>query len=283
MIVLYNEDDPKEKRDGYFEYLLTPFTEPGELFGFYDLGKLERDKIIARDERGMMQQAVVVYLDEVFNGSSAILNSILTFINERFFHDRGERKAVALECLFAATNKVPETPELRAIFDRFALRCTVKNVGQGQQVESQLTEISRLLNAGWIETYGTHGKPRQLASLLANMTKFRGAVSKLTDSKQLQPVQAPTDEFYRRLTALVSWARQYDLSQMSNRRLVKMLHIMLIHAIYRSVCKTPTANRIPGSVTLGKAELELVSRYFLDRYDEELAQLMERQAFLDRT
>ena len=282
LIGLYNEDNPKEKRDGYFEYLLTPFTEPGELFGFYDLSRLQSQGLV-RDERGMMQQATVVYLDEVFNGSSAILNSTLTFINERFFHDRGERKDVALQCLFATTNQVPESPELRAIFDRFVLRCTVKNVGQGQQVESRLPEISRLLNAGWVETYGTHAKTRQLTGLLPSMAKFRSAVKQLTDNKQLQPVKTPSDEFYRGLTFFVNEARRYGLSQMSNRRLVKMLHIMLIHAIYRSVCETPVANRIPGSVTLGKAELQLVTRYFLDRYDEELAQLMEGQAFHDRT
>ena len=106
----------------YFEYLLTPFTEPSELFGFYDIPSLQEGKP-RRLEKGMMQNAKVVYLDEVFNGSSAVLNSILTFMNERKFHERGTSKKVAMEYMFGATNDVPETGTLKAIFDRFLIRC----------------------------------------------------------------------------------------------------------------------------------------------------------------
>ena len=66
----------------YFEYLLTPFTEPGELFGFFDIGKLfdahGRSVGLERLHEGMMQHAEIIFLDEVFNASSAILNSLLT-------------------------------------------------------------------------------------------------------------------------------------------------------------------------------------------------------------
>ncbi len=71
-----------------------------------------------RADEGMMQNARVVYLDEVFNGSYAILNSIIAFMNERVFHDRGDIKPVAMECLFSATNQIPETSDMRAIFVR---------------------------------------------------------------------------------------------------------------------------------------------------------------------
>ena len=125
LIGLMDESD-SNNRD-YFEYLLTPFTEPGELFGYYDISKATKGTL-ERMDKGMIQHARVVYLDEVFNGSSAILNSILAFMNERIFHDRGERKPVALQCLFAATNRIPETPVLSAFFDRFLLRCKVENV-----------------------------------------------------------------------------------------------------------------------------------------------------------
>ena len=67
----------------YFEYLLTPFTEPGELFGFYDPSKLTKDGTLERIHAdSMMQSAHVVFLDEVFKGSSAILNALLSFMNE---------------------------------------------------------------------------------------------------------------------------------------------------------------------------------------------------------
>ena len=72
--------ETEEKDEKYFEYLLTQFTEPSELFGYYDMGKLlGKEHIMSRADAGMMQKAEVVFLDEVFNASSAILNSLLTF------------------------------------------------------------------------------------------------------------------------------------------------------------------------------------------------------------
>ena len=113
----------------YFEYLLTPFTEPGELFGFYDPSKLTKEGTLERIHAdSMMQSAHVVFLDEVFKGSSAILNALLSFMNERAFYDRGRRHSVPLQCLFAATNELPDSDELQAIWDRFTLRCRVDNV-----------------------------------------------------------------------------------------------------------------------------------------------------------
>ena len=116
----------------YFEYLLTPFTEPGELFGYYDIRAFMQGGSarqvegaaaqLTRMDTGMLQGAGVVYLDEVFNGSSAILNSLLAFTNERKFHDRGTLVEAQWQCIFAATNDIPETAELRAIYDRFTLR-----------------------------------------------------------------------------------------------------------------------------------------------------------------
>src|SRR5262245_5404864 len=144
---------PVKAHDDYFEYLLTQFTEPGELFGFYDLAALQGDPVtrrapeLRRDDQGMMQHAKIVFLDEVFNASSAILNSLLAFMNERKFHDRGRTTPVALECLFGATNDVPTSPELRAFFDRFLLRAWVDVVPEDQAM------IHDLLSAGWRETH----------------------------------------------------------------------------------------------------------------------------------
>src|SRR5215510_3790108 len=133
----------------YFEYLLTPFTEPGELFGFYDPSKLTREGRLERIHAdSMMQSAHVVFLDEVFKGSSAILNALLSFMNERAFYDRGRRHSVPLQCLFAATNEVPDSDELQAIWDRFTLRCRVENVAADRG------RIQELLTKAWPLTYG---------------------------------------------------------------------------------------------------------------------------------
>ena len=262
LIGLLMEDDPTVSHNLYFEYLLTPFTEPGELFGFYDIEKAVRGGRLERPTQGMMQHARVVYLDEVFNGSSAILNSLLAFMNERIFHDRNERRKVAMQCLFAATNRVPETPELRALFDRFLLRCHVHNA------ESKVEKISGLLYKGWHETYSLHPAQKDFTGLLEKMEFFRQRVIQYTTAGYLKP--ETTHEFYKILTRQVHMARQYDLSEMSNRRLVKLIHLMLVHRIYEAVRN----NELDKELFLGPSQLELLPSYILDRADEEIVQKM---------
>lgn len=256
---LLDEDDPSKDHKDYFEYLLTPFTEPGELFGFYDIRSAMEQKELKRMDTGMMQHARVVYLDEVFNGSSAILNSLLAFLNERVFHDRSERHPVALECLFAATNHIPETPELRAVFDRLLLRCHMYNVG------STPVELGGLLHKGWKETFSSQPKYKEFNRLLSELARFRETVKSVTAKGHLSAEE--TGDFYKGLTQLVQYVRQYELSDMSNRRLVKMLHVMLIHRVYLAACREEFKQE--KDIDLGPEQLELLPLYFLDRHDEE--------------
>ncbi|HSR49456.1 MAG TPA: AAA family ATPase [Acidobacteriota bacterium] len=262
--------DPQNRTQAgeYFEYLLTPFTEPGELFGFYDVGKAMREQTLQRDEEGMMQKARVVYLDEVFNGSSAILNSILTFLNERIFHDRGRRREVNMEVLFASTNEVPQSAELQAVFDRFLLRSHVHNVLARPQ------PIGRLLEAGWVETYAPHGAVASFKGVLEDMRRLRHDLSQATDEGALRPDREHA--FYRHLAQFVEDAREYGLSQMSNRRLVKMSYIMLLHRIYEAV-RGGEVEESEG-LHLRSEELTLFFRYFLDFPDPERSKTMQRAA-----
>src|SRR6478735_9690327 len=94
----------------YFEYLLTRFTEPSEILGPIDINELRSGRYLRR-EQGKLPTARLVFLDEVFKASSAILNSMLTVINERKFYQDGVPVPVRLKILFAATNEVPEHSE----------------------------------------------------------------------------------------------------------------------------------------------------------------------------
>lgn len=73
-------------------------------------------------------QAEVAFIDEVFKANSAILNTLLTILNERLFDNGKQRLPVPLLCLVAASNELPESEELDALYDRFLLRTTVKQV-----------------------------------------------------------------------------------------------------------------------------------------------------------
>ncbi len=124
-----------------FDYLLTRFTEPSELFGPFDLRKLREGELVTNTD-GMLPEADFVFLDELLNANSAILNSLLMALNERIF--RRGRETVRLPMLLAvgASNRLPEDDALAALFDRFLLRVTCNNV-PGEQ-------LNRVLEAGWM-------------------------------------------------------------------------------------------------------------------------------------
>ena len=113
----------------YFQWLLTRFTTPEELFGAVSLRALEQDDY-RRLTTFKLPEAHVAFLDEVFKGSSSILNTILTLMNERRFHNGREVVAVPLLTLFAASNELPEDDELLALHDRFLLRFVVEYLSE---------------------------------------------------------------------------------------------------------------------------------------------------------
>ena len=108
----------------YFQWLLTRFTTPEELFGAVSLKALEADDY-RRLTTHKLPEAHIAFLDEIFKASSSILNTILTLMNERRFHNGREVAEVPLLTLFAASNELPEDDELLALHDRFLLRFVV--------------------------------------------------------------------------------------------------------------------------------------------------------------
>jgi len=118
----------------YFEYMLTRFTEPSEVLGPIDINLLREGRYVRR-ERGKLPTARLVFLDEIFKSNSAILNSLLTIINEKKFYQDGVPQAVRLKVLFAATNEIPEHSELGALKDRFCLKVACRSVQDDHFVE----------------------------------------------------------------------------------------------------------------------------------------------------
>ena len=111
----------------YFEYLLTRFTEPNELFGPVDIAAF-REGHYRRNTAGMLPEAEIVFLDEIFKSNSAILNALLTLLNERKFVSGSDTIECPLISVFGASNEVPTDETLGAIFDRFLLRVQSDNL-----------------------------------------------------------------------------------------------------------------------------------------------------------
>jgi len=111
----------------YFEYLLGKFSEPSEIFGPADLRKL-KEGILETATQGMLPEAEIAFLDEVFAGSTAILNSLLTLLNERTFRRGNTKMNCPLRVCIGATNAVPGDDALAAFADRFLIQVFVAPV-----------------------------------------------------------------------------------------------------------------------------------------------------------
>ena len=113
----------------YFERLLTRFTVPEELFGPLSIKGLEEDRY-ERLTAAYLPTASIAFLDEIFKANSAILNALLTLLNEREFDNGATRIRTPLVAVIGASNELPDGEELDALFDRFLLRLHVGPVSK---------------------------------------------------------------------------------------------------------------------------------------------------------
>lgn len=138
-----------------FEYLLTRFTEPNELFGPFDIRKLREGDLVTNTE-GMLPEASLVFLDELLNANSAILNSLLMALNEKIFRRGKETRALPALLFIGASNHLPEDEALQALFDRFLLRVHCDNVDPA--------DLEKVLQAGWKLEQSERATPAKISA-----------------------------------------------------------------------------------------------------------------------
>jgi MoxR-like ATPase len=159
-----------------FEYLLGRFTEPSEIFGPVDLRKL-RDGVVETETRGMLPEAEVAFLDEVFQGSTAILNTLLGILNERTFRRGHTQLACPLRVCVGASNALPDDEALAAFADRFLIRAFLEPV-PGPRLEE-------LLEGGW----GLARRPARAGASIAHLDRL-AAAARAADLSAVRPLVA---------------------------------------------------------------------------------------------
>ncbi|PYP82460.1 MAG: AAA family ATPase [Candidatus Angelobacter sp. Gp1-AA117] len=160
----------------YFEYLLGRFTEPNEIFGPVDLRKL-KEGVIETEVSGMLPEADIAFLDEIFQGSTAILNTLLGILNEREFRRGHTRIHCPLRVCVGASNALPEDESLAAFADRFLVRIFVEPIPDPM--------LEQLLDGGWkleqrpMERKATMADIDRLAAAArqSDMSRVRSALS----------------------------------------------------------------------------------------------------------
>jgi MoxR-like ATPase len=191
-----------------FDYLLTRFTEPSELFGPIDIERFQGGTYVV-NTAGMLPEAEIAFLDEVFQASSAILNTLLSVVHERIFHNGAQRTQVPLIALFGASNQLPDDPTLRAFSDRFVLRLEMTPVAD--------EHLGDLLERGWaLEQRRVTAAADDTAALLA--PEQLGALHRELAAVKLGPLQTQYQELARQLRA--------EGVELSDRRLVKGLKLI---------------------------------------------------------
>ncbi|WP_440133368.1 AAA family ATPase [Chitinophaga sancti] len=198
-----------------FEYLLTRFTEPNELFGPFDIRKLREGDLVTNTE-GMLPEASLVFLDELLNANSAILNSLLMALNEKIFRRGKETKALPALLFIGASNHLPEDEALQALFDRFLLRVHCDNVDPA--------DLEKVLQAGWkLEQSDSATPPRISADDVRTLQN-------ITTTIDLSGIRAA-------YITLIQQLRNAGI-QISDRRAVKLQRLIAASAV---LCKRNTA------------------------------------------
>lgn len=124
-----------------FEYLMSRFSTPDEIFGPVSISKLKDEDTYERITDGYLPTADVVFLDEIWKAGPAIQNSLLTVLNEKIFHNGKQDIQLPLKAVISASNELPAEGEgLEALWDRFLIRYVVQPINKKDNFISLISE-----------------------------------------------------------------------------------------------------------------------------------------------
>ncbi|MBF9003059.1 ATPase RavA domain-containing protein [Vibrio nitrifigilis] len=201
----------------YFEYLMTRFSTPEEVFGPLSIQELKDNGRYVRLTDGYLPSAQVVFLDEIWKAGPAILNTLLTVVNEKTFKNGSDVEKVPMRLLISASNELPEEDSgLDALYDRMLVRVFVNRIQDKQNFKSMLT-------------VGTTQEAQVPAELAISDDEY------FTWQQELQNLAISDDVFdklYRLKTALETQEERLPELYVSDRRWKKAVKLLKASAYF---------------------------------------------------
>lgn len=222
----------------YFEYLLGRFTEPNELFGPVDLKRL-KEGVVETATTGMLPEAEIAFLDEVFLGSTAILNTLLGILNERQFRRGRTLIECPLKVCVAAANQIPDDDSLAAFSDRFLVHYFVQPVPDSQ--------LETLLDQGW---KSDHSRPQSRVTI-EQLAALSGRAAE-TDMGSLNGLIADCVRLLRKENILLS-----------DRRIVKSQRLIAAAAVLDGRERPNAGDMWPFLYAIAESEDQISAREIL--------------------
>lgn len=241
----------------FFGYLLSPTTDPSELFGPVAISKLLKDEY-SRDVQGYLPSANIAFLDELFRGSSAVLNSLLTILNERTFNNGKTVIETPIQSIVAATNSFPQEEALQAFCDRFLFRPTVNPLK---------TPAAKRTLDNW--ALGLKDRPSVASKLsYADLSELQEVVKEVEASEEFLDSFAQVLDLLaargiaisdRRRVQILKFMRGWALVQGDERIYSEHLYGSLVHIVYQTpddiavieevlMQAIPTAEKLLGNI-----------------------------------
>ena len=257
-----------------YEYLLTKFTTPDELFGPISISKLQED-IYERKTEGYIPNVNIVFLDEIFKANSSILNSLLTILNERIFHDGNKKKETKILSFIGASNELPkENPELQALYDRFLTRIFIDYISEENKGKLLLSpnkkfegiSLDNRLKMNEIEKFHNDLEKVEISQdILSAILK----ISKEIDEDFIEPFDKNSDRRLKKsLKILKASALSNERSKVNVLDVALLSHVLWNDDVNREEIENVVLSHLPINDSNKASKMEYLYEKHSKKFDE---------------
>ncbi len=251
-----------------FEYLMSRFSTPDDIFGPVSISLLKNEDKYERAVDGFLPTATVVFLDEIWKAGPSIQNSLLTAINEKIYQNGAHTLHLPMKALIAASNELPaENEGLEALWDRFLVRMVSDNIRDEDmfyQMIRQQTVVAPRLTDGLLITDEQYKQWQEKANAVTVPDDICKTISVIRKGLRsaAEEEDAEAMDFY-----------------VSDRRWKKCVHLMQTSALLNDRCEIDVTDLLLLFHCLwNKAEhiakvIEIVSRALPNKYEQQLSQI----------